>query len=99
MKNKQNGSGLNYRQQKKLATSAPMQRRAPANFDSRGNHTGMYSPQAEQQRAQAKNLRRMHKGLKATVNELDITGAQKSRIFDQIQPKQNGPQRTNKLGY
>ena len=88
-----------YKQAKAMQTSAPMQRRNPAAFDSLGNHTGMYSPQAEQQRAQAKNLRRMHKGLKATVNELDITGAQKSRIFDQIQPKQNGPQRTNKLGY
>ena len=99
-KNKQQQSGpLNYKQAKTLATSGPMQQRSPANFNSAGQHTGHYGPQAEAQRAQAKQMSKMQVGLKKTVNNLDITGAEKAKIFDQINPKDNSPQRSKKLGY
>ena len=89
--------GMNYKQAKSLATSGPMQQRAPAQFTN-GKHNGYFGPQAEAQRRQAKQMNKMQKGLKQTVGNLDITGAQKAKIFDTIEPKKNGPQR-GKLGY
>ena len=87
---------------KALATSAARQQRSPANFSQQGRPlSGPYSAQA----AQAKQMNQMQKGTKKAINQvikqgdLDITGAQKAKIFDQIDPKNNGPQRSKKLGY
>ena len=86
---------------KALATSAARQQRSPANFSQTGQPlSGPYSAQA----AQAKQMNKMQTGTKKAINkvinqgDLDITGAQKAKIFDTIDPKNNGPQR-GKLGY
>lgn len=96
MKNKDKKSwgsdgSTSYRQAKSMATSAPMRQRNPAGFNGQEPVTGPFSKAAEGHRAQAKQMKQI-------VGELDITGAQKAKIFDQIQPNNNQPQR-GKLGY
>tara|TARA_B100001559_G_C15899623_1_gene349090 strand:- start:35 stop:355 length:321 start_codon:yes stop_codon:yes gene_type:complete len=106
MKDKKNkrswgGAGnLSYKQAKSMATSAPMRQRNPAGFNGQEPITGPFSKAAEANRAQDKQMRQMQKGVKKAVSsmDLDITGAQKAKIFDQIQPNNNQPQR-GKLGY
>ena len=87
---------------KALATSFARQQRSPANFSQTGQPlSGPYSAQA----AQAKQMNKIQTGTKKAINkvinqgDLDITGAQKAKIFDQIDPKNNGAQRSKKLGY
>tara|TARA_Y100000361_G_C11040108_1_gene279441 strand:- start:40 stop:372 length:333 start_codon:yes stop_codon:yes gene_type:complete len=89
---------LSYKQAKGLATSGRMQARLPGQFTNGQRNSGPFSPQAEAKRKQDKTMGNMRKGLNKTVDALDITGAQKAKIFDQIDPKNNGPQR-GKLGY
>lgn len=105
MKNKDKKSwgsdgSTSYRQAKSMATSAPMRRRNPAGFNGQEPITGPFSKAAEANRAQDKQMRQMQKGVKKAISsmDLDITGAQKAKIFDQIQPNNNQPQR-GKLGY
>ena len=104
MKDKKNHPGypgMTYKQAKTLATSAPMKQRNPAQFNSAGQHTGYFGPQAEASRKQSKQLKNTQKTLSRAIKQadVDITGAQKAKIFDQIDPKNNGPQRSKKLGY
>ena len=110
MKNeKKNNWGLSgnmsYKDAKSLAHAGPLKQRTPAQFTNGQRNSGPYSPQAEAARKQAqtnkqttRKMSKMQDGLKQTVDNLDITGAQKAKIFDTIEPKKNGPQR-GKLGY
>jgi len=79
---------------KKYQPNSRLQARMPAQFQNGRPISGPYSPQGQ--------LRSdIGKAVKQTINQgnIDISGTEKAKIFDVIDPKNNGPQRSNKLGY
>ena len=71
----------------------------------RNANTNQLAANANMAAKQQNDMRQMRKGTTNALNQvmkqgdLDITGAQKAKIFDQIDPKNNQPQRSKKLGY
>ena len=69
------------------------------------SHTKQMAANADMAAKQQKDMSQIRKGTTNALNrvmkqgDLDITGAQKAKIFDQIDPQNNQPQRSKKLGY
>lgn len=71
----------------------------------RNAHTNQKVANANMAERQQNDMSQIRKGTTNALNQVmkaadvDITGAQKAKIFDQIDPKNNQPQRSKKLGY
>jgi len=71
----------------------------------RNSHTNQKVTNANMAQQQQADMSKLRKGTTNALNrvmkqpEVDITGAEKAMIFDQIDPKNNGSQRSKKLGY
>ena len=71
----------------------------------RNSHTNQQVTNANMAQRQQNDMSQLKKGTTNALNgvmkaaDLDITGAQKTKIFDQIDPKNNQSQRSKKLGY
>ena len=69
------------------------------------SHTRQMAANADMAAKQKSDMSQLRKGTTNALNrvmkqaDVDITGAQKARIFDQIDPKNNQSQRSKKLGY
>ena len=68
-------------------------------------HTKQMAANADAAYRQQKDMAQMRKGTKNAISQVIKEGGvkvsrdQRARIFDELDPKNNSPQRSNKLGY
>jgi hypothetical protein len=69
------------------------------------SHTRQQATNADMAQRQQNDMSQIKKGTTNALNrvmkaaDVDISGAEKAKIFDQLDPKNNQSQRSKKLGY